>query len=435
MKIYKKYQPKETLGIISSGLVVSVGEDCVSNALTNLVKWNLKQGTSTIIVEGEKLVTALAKHKEQLAIGYNQFNNRYADGSIKLVGNQVVFLNGHRSAVTSLCFDKNGTRLASGSSDTDIVLWDIVSEEGIFRFKGHKDQVTCISFLEENVNHLISGSKDSVIKVWDIDAKCVVENIVLHRGEVWALAVYGSVLLTGASDGQLRVWNIDYSVLNQKFASIGEESETTEIKKAITLLGVITRQNNERINSIKFHENGIYIGVQGTERVLEVFKIKTEAEISKAIKRRNKRALKSGAEVSTEITLGDKIGQFNIIRTRAKVKSFDFVTEVKNDHLRVIMGLGNNSIETFDLDLEDSKAAPRQVSCIELQGHRSDVRSVALNEDDQYIASSSNECLKIYSTVSGNCLQTMETGYALCSAFLPGSKHVVVGTKTGDCSP
>ena len=132
------------------------------------------------------------------------------------------------------------------------------------------------------------------------------------------------------------------------------------------------------------------------------------------------------------MTLGDKIGQFNIIRTRSKIKSFDFGADLKNNNLRLILGLGNNSIETFDLDLEDSKAAPRQMSCIELQGHRSDVRSVALNEDDQYIASSSNECLKIYSTVTGNCLQTMETGYALCSAFLPGSKHVVVGTKTGE---
>lgn len=60
----------------------------------------------------------------------------------------MVVLNGHRSAVTALSFDMNGTRLASGSTDTDIVLWDVVSEEGMHRFKGHKDQVTCVSFIE-----------------------------------------------------------------------------------------------------------------------------------------------------------------------------------------------------------------------------------------------------------------------------------------------
>lgn len=69
----------------------------------------------------------------------------------------------------------------------------------------------------DGVNHLISGSKDSIIKVWDIGAKCCVENIVLHRGEVWSLAINGSTLLTGASDGLLRVWSIDFQVLGSKF--------------------------------------------------------------------------------------------------------------------------------------------------------------------------------------------------------------------------
>ena len=64
-----------------------------------------------------------------------------------MIGNELVVLNGHRSAVTALCFDRTGTRLASGSSDTDIVLWDVVSEEGLYRFKGHKDQITCLGFI------------------------------------------------------------------------------------------------------------------------------------------------------------------------------------------------------------------------------------------------------------------------------------------------
>jgi U3 small nucleolar RNA-associated protein 12 len=64
-----------------------------------------------------------------------------------VIGNELVILNGHRSAVTALCFDKTATRLASGSSDTDIVLWDIVSEEGLCRLKGHKDQITCLGFI------------------------------------------------------------------------------------------------------------------------------------------------------------------------------------------------------------------------------------------------------------------------------------------------
>jgi U3 small nucleolar RNA-associated protein 12 len=61
----------------------------------------------------------------------------YADGSIRLwsalSGSVVTTLNGHKKAVTALRFDSAGTRLASGSQDTDLIVWDIVSEAGLYR--------------------------------------------------------------------------------------------------------------------------------------------------------------------------------------------------------------------------------------------------------------------------------------------------------------
>lgn len=37
--------------------------------------------------------------------------------------------------------------LASGSKDCDIILWDAVSEAGLFRLQGHRDQVLLLLFL------------------------------------------------------------------------------------------------------------------------------------------------------------------------------------------------------------------------------------------------------------------------------------------------
>jgi WD40 repeat protein len=53
-----------------------------------------------------------------------------------------VVLNGHKSAVTALRYSKSGSLLASGAKDTDIVVWDVVGETGLYRLKGHRDQVT-----------------------------------------------------------------------------------------------------------------------------------------------------------------------------------------------------------------------------------------------------------------------------------------------------
>lgn len=174
--------------------------------------------------------------------------------------------------------------------------------------------------------------------------------------------------------------------------------------------------------------------MKGAEKVLEIFKIKSETEILKSIKKRNKRMLKKDAEstVSTEITLSDKIALFNIVRYSAKLKSFDFFDGIRNNHIRVMAGLSNNIIEIYELDLEESKTPARHVSSIDLPGHRSDIRAVALNEDDQLILSGSSDRIKIYSSTTGSCLQTMDSGYVLCCTFLPGSKHVIVGTKAGE---
>lgn len=67
---------------------------------------------------------------ESFAVGY-------ADGSIRLwnasTGSVLTTFNGHKKSITALAFDQSGTRLASGSQDTDIILWDIVGEAGLYR--------------------------------------------------------------------------------------------------------------------------------------------------------------------------------------------------------------------------------------------------------------------------------------------------------------
>ena len=46
-----------------------------------------------------------------------------------------------QSAVTALRFNAAGALLASGAKDTDVIVWDVVGETGMFRLRGHHDQV------------------------------------------------------------------------------------------------------------------------------------------------------------------------------------------------------------------------------------------------------------------------------------------------------
>lgn len=77
-------------------------------------------------------VTCILKspRKDVFAVGY-------ADGSVRLwnskSGTVIVTFNGHKKSVTVLAFDEQGARLASESQDTDIILWDVEADSGLFR--------------------------------------------------------------------------------------------------------------------------------------------------------------------------------------------------------------------------------------------------------------------------------------------------------------
>lgn len=78
-------------------------------------------------------VTCIARspNKSTFAVGHQDGSIRIWDSVSKAV---LITFNGHRKAVTSLAFDSEGVRLASGSQDTDIILWDVSAEVGLFKY-------------------------------------------------------------------------------------------------------------------------------------------------------------------------------------------------------------------------------------------------------------------------------------------------------------
>ena len=74
-----------------------------------------------------------------------------------------VRVSGHKSAVVSIVFLKEGTVMASGSLDTSIIIWDLIAEVAMFKFKGHKNQITQLKSL--TFQSLISSSKDGSLSI------------------------------------------------------------------------------------------------------------------------------------------------------------------------------------------------------------------------------------------------------------------------------
>ncbi|KAG1137681.1 hypothetical protein G6F37_003581 [Rhizopus arrhizus] len=472
VKAYLRYEPLATFGVIAStqsNIVCDhTGKIAVTPALEEVILWDLKKGSEVGRWKepGNKSeVTSVAKspNDKDYAVGYN-------DGTIRLwniaSSTSTVTLSGHRAAVTALTFDHDGTRLASGSKDTDLIVWDIISESGLYRLKGHKDQVTCLKFLttkgteaEKEVGtstegYLLSSSKDTLIKLWDLSAQYCRETLVGHRTEVWSFAISNDqkVLISGGAEPHLKAWNINWKILGLSLEELGEQQKSGEekdatapasLQKTIEPYGTIPRQSRDRLVTIKFHPSGKFVGVQANEKSVEIYRVRDHESIRKKIQRRKKRAREKGkddSQVSEEITPEDEFSSECLIRTPAKVRSFDFppVANVdKAGQLQIVVSLSNNSLEAYTVPVTHEKKTeesnePARLYSLDVPGHRSDIRTLALSSDDELLASASSNLLKVWNIKTRSCIRTIECGFALCSAFLPGNKHLLVGTKTGE---
>ena len=502
LMLLRKYEHSKTFGLIasaSSNVIWSPGENVTSQvsprnsgagravvgADESIICWDLKKGEvlsrwRDTYCSAE--VTVLVKSEQDpdiYAVGY-------ADGSIRIwdarIDTTVINFNGHKSAVTTLTFDKDGVRLASGAKDTDIIVWDLIAETGLYKLRGHKDQITGLHFLhpddlslnvtgdgdraangvKRDSGHggfLLSTSKDALIKVWDAESQhCLETHVAQTNGECWAMGVSADQagVITAGNEGELKVWSINLLAL-ATFAR-----EVSEDKKQQVLLerGTIHRQGRDRTIGVTLHPRGKYLAAHGSEKAIEIWRVRSESEVQKSIARKRKRRKeKMTANVTQDSApddemqeveadsidlssadVADVIVPYVIVRTGGKVRSVDWASQRKSKNLHVLAATTNNQLELWTIDVKSkdrltkSDEAPNYTRpfAVDMPGHRTDIRSLALSSDDRMLASASNGTLKIWNVRTQSCIRTLECGYALCCSFLPGDKILVVGNRNGE---
>ena len=449
--------------------------------------WDLKKGEllgrwkDTSCSAEVTIITRSDADPDIYAVGYRDGSIRIWDSRIATV---VISFNGHKSAVSALAFDKDGVRLASGANDTDIIVWDLVAEVGLFKLRGHKDQITGLHYLharnrpstvngdtdsngvhsngytgdEKHAEFLISTSKDALIKLWDLGSQhCIETHVAQTNGECWAMGVSDdqSGAITAGNDGELKVWSIDMISLSETSNEVSEGS----LKKFLKERGILYRQGKDRTLDVTFHPRGSYIAAHGSEKAVELWRIRSESEVKKALtrkrKRRNEKATAAVGQDSkgneivdgkhetddlSSALIADVIVPYVIIRTAGKVRSISWAGRRSGQGLQLLAATTNNQLELYDVTTKHTERPSKSDDLpeytrpfsVDIPGHRTDVRSLALSSDDRMLASACNGSLKIWNIRTQNCIRTLDCGYALCATFLPGDKIVVVGNRNGE---
>ncbi len=446
---------------------------------------------------GEVTVLARSPDKCTVAVGYSTGDVRIFN---YLTNSQVATLRGHRSAVTSLVYDTpidisskhEGLTLISGGADTDIYVWDLVGMQAQARLRGHHDAVTGLVVLRRrgpSANFLVvSTSKDTQMKVWDISTRVCIQTVLGHRSEIWSVCLVphgvdgeSPVIITGTADDQLRGYRLNPSLRTGRkdAADISNAMEALDDEEnVLEFCGCITRsgnRGNDRVSAIICSANSRLLAAQTSGRTIHFYRIRSYAQAKghrkRTLKKARLRAAREGdawveddvvtrensdgdstdEEDDESIGGADKLELQDILeaqsplRCSVKVRSCAFspVAAKADGEERILVSLLSNCLEMYKVpavkaQMSASESVPAKTMLLDMQGHRSDVRAVAIGTDGSTVASCSTDGVKLWSVATQTCIRSCNSSVSgdvqgTCLAFAPGGRLLVLGTKVGTC--
>jgi WD40 repeat protein len=258
-------------------------------------------------------------------------------------GDEIRRFEGHRNTIRSVAFSPDGKRLASGSVDNTIRLWDVATGDEIRRFEGQMGWgVYSVAFSSDGTR-LASGSADGTIRLWD--AATPRWDAATPR---WAAGTGDEIRRFGRDSHTDVVYSVAFSPDGTRLAS-GSDDRT------IRLWDVATGDEMFRFKGNTFGPRCIAFSPDGSR-------------------------LAYGTSVGPiklyDVATGDKIGEFH---HRYRVHSVAF----SPDGTRLASGSGDHTIRLWDVATGDEIRR--------FEGHTSSVYSVAFAPDGTRLASGSKD--------------------------------------------
>ncbi|PHH54951.1 Vegetative incompatibility protein HET-E-1 [Ceratocystis fimbriata CBS 114723] len=200
-------------------------------------------------------------------------------------------LEDHNSCVTSLLFSNDGQRLASGSYDTTIKIWDATSGACLQTLEGHNSAVTSVVFSYDG-QRLASGSDDRTIKIWDATSGACLQTLEGHHSSVTSVVFSydGQRLASGSNDNAVKIWDatsgvclqtleghhrevtsVIFSNDGQRLAS-GSDDSTIKIWDATSGACLQTLEGNHReVTSVVFSNDGHRLASRSGDNTIKIW--------------------------------------------------------------------------------------------------------------------------------------------------------------------
>lgn len=199
-------------------------------------------------------------------------------------------LEGHQGWVNCVIWSPDNKYTVSGSSDKNLIMWNVQTGEQIYVFKGHKARVMCAAWSLKH-DYIVSGANNGELIIWDAKTKKQIAILQEHQDSVRCVALSpdGNYIVSGSDDKTLILWDAKtkkrIAVLNGhqsyvKRVAWSPNSETIISTDHNTLfvwniktekLTGILKGHNDFICYITWTLDGEYIITGSTDRTLIVW--------------------------------------------------------------------------------------------------------------------------------------------------------------------
>ncbi|KAH8202864.1 hypothetical protein TruAng_002917 [Truncatella angustata] len=374
-------------------------------------------------------------------------------------------LEGHDSSVYSVAFSSDGQRVASGSGDRKVKIWDATGD-CIQTLEGHDGSIYSVTFSSDG-QRMATGSDDKMVKIWDATSGDCIQTLEGHHGSVYSVAFSsdGQRVASGSDDTKAKIWDVtsgDYIqtleghndwVRSVAFSSNGQRVVSGSDDRKVKIWDVTSGDciqtlegHNNWVYSVAFSSDGQRVASGSYDKKVKIWDVKSGSCIqtfeghdgwvhSVAFSSDGQRVASGSYDKKVKIwdaTSGD------YIQTLEGHDGWVYSVAFSNDGQRVATGSTDTKIKIWDVTSGNHVQT--------LKGHDDLVRSVAFSSNGQQVASGSDDKrVNIWDTTSGDYVQTLKghDDWVRTVTFSSNSQQVASGSddkkvkiwdvKSGDC--
>jgi len=148
-------------------------------------------------------------------IEITQENNLFfgSGNDIKLIdmnNNTLAVYKGNSTHIWSVDYAPERNKVAAGSYDYKLKVWDVETQEIDFVLEGHEKSTLPVAFSPDE-KYLVSGSLDRTVKVWNAKTGELMKSLEMHSGNIYDVEFHpgGKYFATCSRDQTIRLWDFE----------------------------------------------------------------------------------------------------------------------------------------------------------------------------------------------------------------------------------